>query len=426
MDACALRGNNDRYAGMSLGDYSFRLHASNTDWTTRIATASLTGINDAVTLLQGRVTPSADSFEAWRNGVALSLTLTGTAQTSVSLSSAVSQYYHSSTSATIVSRFWTRALSDAELMSVRDNYWIGFKPRRIYIPNAIPVTEPRPVYIRRPWTKQPPSPAKVNLDGSGLFNHLVEATLVTSYGFLNGEGMLASKAEATTALSSVPSTSGLARKFPGGVFTSQLEQAPVRLLSYTTPPAFTLYARLKIDTSVASENPSSWVYARMLYSVGNFGFCTTGQLVGVFQGGGFRGTTGAAITPGREYDAFLTHPGGTAGATMTVVGFGQTAATATTNLSAENASYVRIGHNVATSTPGAGGVIVGAAWTRVLSPLEMQSVSSNPWQLFQSKRIYIPGSYTVKSGIFALSNARYVLGSLTSTGVTPRFTVTEG
>jgi hypothetical protein len=62
-----------------------------------------------------------------------------------------------------------------------------------------------------------------------------------------------------------------------------------------------------------------------------------------------------------------------------------------------------------------------AAWRRTLSAQEMASVSRNPWQLFQPRRVYIPTA-TAGATVPTLSASTYVTGSLTSTGWRPQVT----
>jgi hypothetical protein len=58
-----------------------------------------------------------------------------------------------------------------------------------------------------------------------------------------------------------------------------------------------------------------------------------------------------------------------------------------------------------------------------MPPQAYLELSSNPWQLFEPRRIYIP---TASAGAttYTITSATYVPGSITSTGVTPRVTVT--
>jgi hypothetical protein len=64
-----------------------------------------------------------------------------------------------------------------------------------------------------------------------------------------------------------------------------------------------------------------------------------------------------------------------------------------------------------------------AAWGQQLPISLAQQLSSNPWQLFEPRRIYIPYA-AAAGGLPTLSAATYVPGSLTSTGFRPRATAT--
>ena len=70
-----------------------------------------------------------------------------------------------------------------------------------------------------------------------------------------------------------------------------------------------------------------------------------------------------------------------------------------------------------------GGIGLIAAWDRQLSTDEVCELSANPWQLFEPQRIWVPVS-AGGSTTYTLSAPTYVPGSITSTGLTARVTVT--
>jgi hypothetical protein len=61
-------------------------------------------------------------------------------------------------------------------------------------------------------------------------------------------------------------------------------------------------------------------------------------------------------------------------------------------------------------------------WGRVLSDDEIAQISANPWQLFEPRRIPVP--VAAGASTYTLGTPTYVPGSITSTGMTARVTVT--
>lgn len=129
--------------------------------------------------------------------------------------------------------------------------------------------------------------------------------------------------------------------------------------------------------------------------------------------------SGAALPTGSSFARYVVCARGS-GVANTHAAFVDGRLVGSTSSTFTVSSVIRIGAN------GFNGGINAALyllWDRALSDAEIREISANPWQVFEPRRIWMPATAGAAS-TYTLSNATYVPGSITASGVTPRVTVT--